>query len=44
VTFDAPLDHEDLIHLRSEARNMLVMRLAPEEKSAAQDWINGLKR
>jgi len=44
VTFDEILDHEDLIHLRCEARNTLVMRLAPEEKAAAQDWIDGLKR
>jgi hypothetical protein len=44
VTFDDQLDHDDLIHLRCEARNTLVMRLAPEERLAAQDWINGLRR
>ena len=44
VTFAEALEHEDVIHLRCEARNTLVMRLAPEEKIAAQDWINGLRR
>jgi hypothetical protein len=42
VTFDVPLDHEDLIHLRCEARNTLVMRLEPGERAAAQAWIDGL--
>lgn len=44
VTFDVPLDHEDVIHLRCEARNTLVMRLEPGERAAAQDWIDGLAR
>lgn len=44
VAFDAPLDHEDLIHLRCEARNTLVMRLEPGERTAAQEWIEGLLR
>ncbi len=44
VMFEEPLDHDDLIHVRCEARNTLVLRLAPEEKEAAQDWIKGLKR
>jgi len=44
VTFEAPLDHEDLIHLRCEARNTLVMRLEPDERAAAEDWIKGLAR
>ena len=44
VTFDEALGHEDMIHLRCEARNTLVMRLAPEERAAAQEWINGVAR
>jgi len=39
-----PLDHEDIIHLRCEARNTLVMRLEPDERIAAQEWIDGLAR
>lgn len=41
VTFDGPLGHDDLIHLRCEGRNTLVTCLAPDEKLAAQDWIDG---
>jgi hypothetical protein len=44
VIFDAPLSHEDLIHLRCEARNTLVTRLAPEERVAARSWINAMER
>jgi hypothetical protein len=44
VTFEPPLDHDDLIHLRFEARNTLVMRLRPDELIAAQEWINGRER
>lgn len=44
VVFDAPLKHEEVIHLRCEARNTLVTRLAPEERLAAQAWIDGLRR
>ena len=44
VTFDPPLQHDDLIHLRCEARNTLVMRLEPEERVAAEEWINGMAR
>jgi len=44
VTFDVPLSHEDIIHLRFEARNTLVMRLEPDERAAAQEWIDGLAR
>ena len=44
VTFDVPLDHEDIIHLRCEARNTFVMRLEPDERIAAQEWIDGLAR
>lgn len=44
ITFDAPLTHEDVIHLRCEARNTLVMRLTPEEQIAARDWIAVLAR
>ena len=44
VTFDEPLDHDDLIHLRCEGRNTLVMRLEPQERAAALDWINTLAR
>ena len=44
VTFEAPLKREDVIHLRCEARNTLVTRLAPEERLAAQAWIDGLRR
>ena len=41
---DPLLDHDDLIHLRCEARNTLVMRLDPEELVAAEEWINGRER
>ena len=44
VTFEPPLDHDDLIHLRCEARNTLVMRLDPEERVAAEEWIAGRER
>jgi hypothetical protein len=44
VTFEPPLDHDDLVHLRCEARNTLVMRLDPEERAAAEDWISGQAR
>lgn len=44
VTFEPPLDHDDLIHLRCEARNTLVMRLDPEERAAAEEWIAGQAR
>jgi hypothetical protein len=44
VTFDTQLEHEDLVHLRCEARNTLVVRLAPEERLAAQEWINAPAR
>ena len=44
VAFDPPLDHDDLVHLRCEARNTLVMRLDPEELVAAEEWINGRER
>ena len=44
VTFEPPLDHDDLIHLRCEARNTLVMRLDPDERIAAEEWINGRER
>jgi hypothetical protein len=42
IAFDVPLNEEDLHHLRCEARNTLVLRLTPEERLAAQDWINGI--
>jgi hypothetical protein len=41
VTFDAPLSHDDLVHLRCEGRNTLVTCLAPGERPAAQDWLDG---
>lgn len=41
IAFDEPLGEEDLRHLRSEAKNTLVMRMTPEERAAALDWING---
>jgi hypothetical protein len=44
VTFEPPLDQDDLIHLRCEARNTLVMRLDPEERLAAEEWIAGQQR
>jgi hypothetical protein len=44
VTFDAPLSHDDLVHLRCEGRNTLVMRLKPEDRVAAEDWLNGRPR
>lgn len=44
VTFDEPLSEEDLNHLKREARNMLVTRLTPEERLAAEDWICGFAR
>ena len=44
VTFDTPLSREDLIHLRCEARNTLVMRLEPDERTAAREWIASLAR
>jgi hypothetical protein len=44
ITFDVPLNEEDLHHLRCEARNTLVLRLTPEERLAARDWIDGLAR
>ena len=44
VTFDVPLDHDDLVHLRFEGRNTIVMRLDPEERMAAEDWLSGRGR
>ena len=44
ISFETPLTHEEVIHLRCEARNTLVTRLAPEERIAAQAWIDGLRR
>ena len=41
ITFDAPLDHDDLVHLRCEGRKTLVMCLAPGGRLAAQDWLAG---
>ncbi len=41
ITFDVPLGHDDLIHLRCEGRNTLVMCLAPGERLTAQDWLDG---
>lgn len=44
ITFDPPLDNENVIHLRCEARNTLVMRLERQEAAVAKDWIRGLAR
>lgn len=44
ITFDEPLDDDDLRHLRCEAKNTLVMRMSPEERLAATDWITGFAR
>ena len=41
ITFDEVLSEEDLRHLRFEARHTLVMRVTPEERLAAMDWIAG---
>jgi hypothetical protein len=43
VTFDEPLDAEDLDHLRHEAKNTLVTWLTPEEKIAAVAWLYGTR-
>ena len=42
VNFDTALSNEDLDHLRKEAKNMLVTRLTPQERLAAQGWIDAL--
>jgi hypothetical protein len=39
VTFDQALGDDDLRHLRCEARHTLVMRVTPEERLAAMNWI-----
>lgn len=44
ISFETPLRHEEVIHLRCERRNTLVTWLAPEETLAAQAWIDGLRR
>ena len=40
INFDGPLSDEDVRHLRAEARNTLIMRLTPEERLAAQEWMS----
>lgn len=41
VTFDTPLQKEDLDHLRREAKNTLVTWLTSEERAAAAGWLYG---
>ena len=43
VTFEAPLEQEDLDHLRREAKNTLVTWLKPEERVAAASWLYDMR-
>lgn len=44
VRFETPLPQADMRHFRAEARNLLIMRVSPEEKAAALEWIAGMAR
>lgn len=43
VTFESPLEDEDLDHLRREAKNTLVTWLTPEERIEAASWLYGAR-
>lgn len=44
VAFDEPLSAQDLVHLKAESRNLLITRLDPTERLAAQHWIHNFPR
>ena len=44
VQFDEPLELRDLAMLRAQAAQAASSAMTPEERRAAEDWMNGLAR